>query len=173
VLTSCTARESDRDSSLSDTEDRVRTLDAAARDSLRLDDIEKRADEGDLQALRMLAGSSYFRKINPQASREAFGTLQRRAQSEGGDARRMLARLYLGDDSLRKALPLWKKQADEGPQPGEAAYTLSRIYSGEIGSEISGEAVPRDSTQSLRWRRTAADLGHAPAQRDLAALRRR
>ena len=62
---------------------------------------------------------------------------------------------------FQTALKEWKPLADQGH--ADAQHNLGWMYA-------SGEGVPEDDAEAVRWYRLAADQGHAGAQHNLGLM---
>lgn len=120
--------------------------------------LEKRDEEGDLEATTVLANIYATGKVRPlQMDRGA--ALYRKA-ADGGIA---CAQYWLGicyemgegvPGSTRKAAAWYRKAAEQGDMP--ACVRLGLMYR-------CGNGVPRSSEEAVRWLTVATDKGYVPA----------
>ena len=137
-----------------------------------IDDLRKRAEQGDAAAQLLLDTESHWNDLRKRAEQgdieevfrfskeiERIDDYFKRAEQGDAEAQYKLGKLYYRTSA--EAVKWWTKAAEQGH--AEAQHSLGvLIYDG------SKKFVPKDDVEAAKWLRKAAEQGHTAAQTRLS-----
>ena len=139
---------------------------ALAQETVNIDDLKIRSENGDKGATRTLAEAYYLGRHGVEQNYRTAALWYRRLAAQG-DARAqtslglMYARGLGFDKDLNEARRWWSLAAAQN-DPG-AQHNLGLVY-------LEGQGVAADAAQALHWFRQAAARGHVLSQRMLGLM---
>jgi len=137
-------------------------LDPHGKSEREIQILQKKADEGDLRAMRNLGISYEQGKAVPQNLQKALTLLQKAAQGGSSWAMNALAWDYLEGRGIAKdstlAYSLYRQSAEQGNEYGQ----------NQLGWMLrEGVGTQKNFTESIHWLNQAAERGHVGAMEHL------
>ena len=127
-----------------------------------LDDVRKRAQEGDAEAQINLADAYYDGKGTAHDFEQAAAWYLKAAEQGHASAQYALGLCYKNGQGVPQdygqAVEWFRKSAEQGNSL--AQYNLGSCY-------MNGQGVPQDYGQAVEWFRKSAEQGHADAQNEI------